>query len=260
MPEHLPRQFAESLAQDVGVLAPAVVAQRVSEVRRMMRGQRWRWAGRCVVTHNGPLTNEQLAWAAVLSPGDRAALARETALLASGVTAIAPTKALTVVTDWGRTPAPIVGVRYVRSRQLSPADLLPAAYPMSCTVERALVDAASRASRDRARTLVAMVVQQRSASSRQVRAVLDRLGPVRQDVLLRVTLDDVEGGCLSSGSTGSCGKPGCRNRAAKWCAVVAAAATTSMPTGTTTTSWRRSTAPTTAARSSGKPTCCARTS
>jgi very-short-patch-repair endonuclease len=68
---------------------------------------------------------------------------------------------------------------------------------MSCTPARALVDAASRASRDRARTLVAMVVQQHKATPREVRAVLDRLGPVRQEVLLRVTLDDVEGGAHS---------------------------------------------------------------
>ena len=42
-----------------------------------------------------------------------------------------------------------------------------------------------------------MVVQQRKATPNEIRAVLKRLSPVRRQVLLHLTVDDVEGGAQS---------------------------------------------------------------
>ncbi|MCA1711524.1 MAG: DUF559 domain-containing protein [Actinobacteria bacterium] len=185
----------ERFAEDIGVLAPRLVKERAYEVRRQVRSGRWQRAGRCAVTHNGPLTADQLMWVAVLSPRVPVALARGTALCAAGTTGVrAP---LTVVHPWGTTPARIAGVTYVRTRHLAAQDLVPNSHPLRCTAARALVDSASRSTPDRARTLVASVVQQRKAEPAEVRAVLDRMSPVRREVLLRLTLADVEGGAHS---------------------------------------------------------------
>lgn len=187
--------LAERFAEDIGVLSPERVRERFAEVRRQHRSGRWQRAGRCVVMHNGPLSDDQLLWCAVLSPGGTAALARESALAAAGVKGLGR-HPLCVVVPLTRTPAQVAGVRYVRSRHLTPADLAHG-LPLRCTPARALVDAASHASMDRARALVAMVVQQRKATPAEVRQVLGQIAPVRREVLLRVTLDDVEGGANS---------------------------------------------------------------
>jgi len=189
------RVLSERFAEDIGVLSPERAQERSAEVRRQLRRRRWQRVGRCVVMHNGPLSDDQLLWCAVLSPGGTAALARESALVAAGVKGLGR-HPLCVVVPWNRTPALLAGVTYVRSRHLTPADLAQG-LPTRCTPARALVDAASRATPDRARTLVAIVVQQKRATPAEVRQVLGRIAPVRREVLLRVTLDDVEGGAHS---------------------------------------------------------------
>jgi very-short-patch-repair endonuclease len=189
------RLLAERFAEDIGVLSPARVRERAAEVRRQLRSRRWQRVGRCVVMHNGPLSDDQQLWCAVLSPGGTAALARDSALAAAGVKGLGRSP-LCVAVPWTRTPAAVEGVTYVRSRHLSSIELAPD-LPARCTAARALVDAASRARPDRARTLIAMVVQQKKATPTEVRAVLDRITPVRREVLLRLTLDDVEGGAHS---------------------------------------------------------------
>ena len=186
---------AERIAEDLAVLAPGRAVERAQEVRRRVRSGRWQRAGRCIVMHNGPLTNDQRMWCALLSPGGLAALARESALAAQGVKGLGE-QPLTVLVPWARTPGAIAGVRYVRSRHFAAADLA-ASLPPRCTPARAVVDAARRASAERARTLLAMVVQQRKATPDEIRAVLARIGPVRREVLLRLTLEDVEGGAHS---------------------------------------------------------------
>ena len=107
------------------------------------------------------------------------------------------TAPVVVVVPVGRTPAAVRNVRYVRSRHLGAVDLVAASELPRTTIARALVYEASRASRDRARTLVAMVVQQRRTTVEEVTAVLARLAPVRQHVLLALTLADVAGGSHS---------------------------------------------------------------
>jgi very-short-patch-repair endonuclease len=190
------RLRAERIAEDLGVLAPARVLELNADVRRRVRSRHWQRVGRCVVMHNGPITPDQLMWAAVLSPEGTAALARESGLRAGGVRGLGDPN-LCVATPWGRTPAAIPGVTYVRTRILTPQDLVPGGLPPRMTAARCLIDAASRATRDRARTLIAMTVQQKRATPEQLRAVLDRLSSVHQEVLVRLTIDDVEGGAHS---------------------------------------------------------------
>lgn len=196
MQTEIERVQAHRIAEDLGVLAPDLVLTRTAAVRRCVRAGRWQRAGRCVVMHSGPLSSEQLLWAASLSPRGTSAVARESALRMAGVTGVS-TPDLTVLVAWGQRPISIAGVRYVQSRHLRLADVVLRSQPLRCTAARATVDAASRASPDWARTLVAMVVQQRKATAADLRAVLDRLSPVRREVLLRLTVDDVEGGAHS---------------------------------------------------------------
>ena len=191
----LDRLDDERFAEAIGVLAPAVVTQRLAEVRGAVRRGRWQFVGRCVVMHNGPLSSDQLMWVAVLSPRPTAALARESALTAAGVRGLA--SVLVVVHAHGLTPARVPGVTYTRSRHLDAVDLEPGSHPLRTTSARAVVDAARHSSRERARTLVAMTVQQRKSLPKDVRSVLGRIGPVRHHALLTVTVDDVEGGSHS---------------------------------------------------------------
>ncbi|MDX6198702.1 MAG: hypothetical protein QOJ79_1853 [Actinomycetota bacterium] len=147
--------------------------------------------------HSGPLTDQQLAWVAVLSPAGVAAIARESSLGAAGVRGMGDLSGLCVVTPWGARPAAVAGVRYVQSRHLALIDVLGASQPLRTTPARSVVDAASRATPDRARALVAMTVQQKKATPHEIRTVLRRLTPVRREVLLHITVDDVEGGAHS---------------------------------------------------------------
>lgn len=193
--EELDQLHAEDVAEELGVLAPRLVRAR-PEVRRRVRSGTYRRHGACVVLHKGPLTPLQLQWVGVLSAGPAAALARTSAMVADGMTGLR-CRELVVVLPWTRTPSRVDGVRYVRTRVLSGSDVAAGALPRRTTVARAVVDEASRSSREGARTLLAMAVQQRRATPAQIRAVLDRLDPVRQSVLLQLTLADVEGGSQS---------------------------------------------------------------
>lgn len=193
--EELDQLRAEDVAEELGVLSPRLVRARPELARRLRSGTIGRH-GSCVVLHNGPLTALQRQWVGVLSGGPAAALARSTALIAAGMTGVR-TRDLVVVVPWTRTPAAVEGVRYVRTRHLRGVDVLAGSLPRRTTVPRSVVEEASRSSRDAARTLIAMAVQQRKATPAQVREVLARLGPVRQAVLLELTLADVEGGSHS---------------------------------------------------------------
>lgn len=186
----------EDVAEELGVLAPGRVREQADLVRRRVRSGRWQRWGAAVVQHNGPVTALQLQWAAVLSAGPPAALARISALVAGGVVGLGPSSVVVVVPAT-RTPAALPGVRCVRSRLLHAVDLQAGSTLPRTTVARALVDEASRARRDRARTLIAMAVQQRRTTVAEVEAALERLAPVRQSVLLAVTLQDVGGGSHS---------------------------------------------------------------
>ena len=53
------------VARALGVLAPSVAAS-VPGLRRHLRRGLWTRYGRVVGTHNGPLTEEQALWVAVL--------------------------------------------------------------------------------------------------------------------------------------------------------------------------------------------------
>ena len=87
----------------------------------------------------------------MLSAGPPAALARACALQAGGVLGLGPAPDVVVV-PFGRTPATVRDARYVRSRHLGAVDLVSASGLPRTTIARALVDEASRSSRDRTRT------------------------------------------------------------------------------------------------------------
>jgi very-short-patch-repair endonuclease len=184
------------MARALGVLAPASTAEEPL-LRRHLRSGRWTRYGRVVVTHNGPLTDEQLVWVAVLRAPRGVVLSGTTAARRRGLDVRRPTQPELLVPAAGPLPH-LQGVQVARTRLLTAADVHPTAQPPQLRLPRAVVDAASRAARpDDVRALLCAGVQQRRLRAEDLRHAVLRLGPVRNRALMLRTLDDIEGGSHS---------------------------------------------------------------
>jgi hypothetical protein len=184
------------VARALGVLAP-VAAVDEPLLRRHLRNGRWKRYGQVVVTHNGPPTPEQQVWVAVLRSPRGVVLAGLTAARRRGLHVPSPAQPELLVPAAGPLPH-LQGVRVTRTRLLTAADVHPTAQPPQLRLPRAVIDAASRATRpDDVRALLCAGVQQRRLRAQDLREVVLRLGPVRNRALLLQTLDDVEGGSHS---------------------------------------------------------------
>lgn len=152
------------------------------------------------VTHRGPVTDRQRAWAALLCAGPGAALSGDAALRAHGLRL---------------EPGPVVDVavpehRVVRRRWLEGLDGVrvrmephrvreleqwrhPSRTPSVVGIVAAVLHAAAWAPSDRAAELrVAMAVQQRLVRPGELRAALQQVPRLPRRGLLRAVLDDVE--------------------------------------------------------------------
>jgi hypothetical protein len=187
------------VARALGVLAPTAAAGE-QLLRRHLRSGRWKRYGQVVVTHNGPLTAEQQVWVAVLRSPRGVVLSGLTAATRRGLHAppgAGPAPPELLVPAAGPLPH-LPGVRVARTRLLTAADVHPTAQPPQLRLPRAVIDAASRATRpDDVRALLCAGVQQRRLRAEDLRQVVLRLGPLRNRALLLRTLDDVEGGSHS---------------------------------------------------------------
>ena len=156
--------------------------------------RRWRRLSWIVyVTHNGPLTEQQMWWAATLAVGP---LAGRTALRAWGLAGW-PSKSVEVVVHRGARPELPIGVplQVHESRRLTEEALQPWRSPARTNVERSAVDAAAWTKDPRAACgLLAAVVQQRMSVAPKLRSALSEAGRVRHVRLLRSVLHDIEGG------------------------------------------------------------------
>jgi hypothetical protein len=163
----------------------------------------WQAIGPHVVAlHNGPLSEEQRLWVAVLHAGPDSALGGLTAAIADGLTGFASQDLIAVAPhgrnrDDLRLAAHELTVRVHESRHLA-ADLHPARLPPRTRLPRSIVDAASTAPSDgQRRALIAAAIQQRLTTASLLRTVARRRRTLHHHALILETIDDVEGGSHS---------------------------------------------------------------
>lgn len=165
-------------------------------VRWRLASGRWqRTSGAVLVTHSGPLTDQQRLWAAVLAGGDGAVLAGLTAARLDGLTGFSDTRTHVLVPASRRVRKVLPGVATHRSRLLGYTEVHPVRLPPRTRLGRSLVDAASWAATDRlARAILAAGVQQRLISVAELSAIVERSQRVARRAMMRATLADVAGG------------------------------------------------------------------
>jgi len=181
----------DSLAAQTGVLSPDRAEQEPHLAWRLRMGV-WKAYGDVVVMHNGPLTDAQKAWVAVLTCGAGAVLAATSALVASGVRVDAP-PVPHVLVPFQRHAPDVADAVVRRTRVLGAADVDRHRQPPRLRVPRAAVDAASLMTRpDDVRAVLCAPVQQRRATCEELRQAVLRLGPLSGRALMMRTLDELE--------------------------------------------------------------------
>jgi hypothetical protein len=194
-------------ADRVGARAPASVltARRAlalhtrGYVRAQLDGRRWQRPARgVVVTHNGPLTEDERLWVALLGAPAGSALAGLTAARLDRFEGFEPGTIDVLVPCGSRKPVPMDGVTFRRSRSLRDDDIHPARAPRRTRIARSLVDASAWAKSDRlARVLVLAGVQQGRTRPADLQAVVDRSERLQHGTLIRESIQDAEGGIQS---------------------------------------------------------------
>lgn len=166
-------------------------------VEAMVSAARWRARGdQVLVLHNGPLTNRQELWAAVLNCPPPVGLAARTAAADYGLKRW-PSDSIEILVPRGaRVPRGLgLGVRVHESRRFTAADLNPARALPAVRVERALVDAATWSRTPRAACgILAAGVQQRLTTSARLQAEIALTGKIRYRSLMIAALVDIAGG------------------------------------------------------------------
>lgn len=160
-----------------------------------LRARRWRAVGRhVIVLSNGPLSDAQRAWVAVLMFEKPAALVGLSAATAAGLTGFAPERVHVVVPHDTHVVAP-GWVRIHESRRFRPGDVSRGSGPPRTTPARSIIDAATWSSRPRrACAILCAGVQQRLVTADQLETELRRAGRVRHAAIMRAILGDIGGG------------------------------------------------------------------
>ena len=194
VPEELTR-LCERQAGVLSVESAIQILGRPAVRWRLISGRWQRAAAGVVVTHSGPLADQQRLWAAVLAAGDEAVLAGLTAARLDGLTGFDEARTHLLVPASHRVRKTLPGVVVHRSRLLGPADIHPIRLPPRTRLGRSLVDAACWAATDRtARAILAAGVQQRLIRVAELGTVVEQIQRVRRRALMRATLADVAGG------------------------------------------------------------------
>lgn len=165
-------------------------------VRAQLEAGRWqRPAPHVVVTHNGPLTQHQVALVALHRCPFGAALAGLTSLGFDGLAGFAEPLPYVVLPVGADRQA---GVVCHWSRMLSSRDVHPKRQPRRTRPPRSAVDAASwQTNERRARAIILAAVQQRLVRPGDLRDVVDSRGPCRHRALIKESILDAEGGIQS---------------------------------------------------------------
>jgi very-short-patch-repair endonuclease len=195
---NVPEDLAQLCQRQAGVLTveSAIRILGRPSVRWRLSSGRWRRvADGVLVTHSGPLTDQQRLWMAILAAGDGAVLAGLTAASLDGLTGFNETRTHLLVPASRRVRKVLPGVVVHRSRQLGDGDVHPVRLPPRTRLGRSLVDAAAWAATERiARAILAAGVQQRLIRVAELGNFLEHSRQVPRRALMRVTLADVAGG------------------------------------------------------------------
>lgn len=181
---------AQAEALRVGVVRhkDACLAAGPSEVRRELRTRRWQSpAAGVIVTHNGPLTEDQRMWAALTAAPPRSVLGGLTAARHDGFKGLTADKLTIVTPEHCQGPPHSIGalpadwnVSWRWSRELSAADVNGCAVPPRTRLARSLVDEASeRVAPKRSRVIILAGAQQRLLATGALWDALSRRGRCR---------------------------------------------------------------------------------
>jgi hypothetical protein len=177
------------LAQE-GVLTCNQVLQLYSpsQLRAQLAAKRWQQPVRGgVVLHNGPLTDSQQDWVALLSCAPRSALSGVTGLRRDGF------QGFEFLSEQGRRVTQPPGARRPANADVIPhwstmldeRDVHPLRLPRRTRPARGLLDEASWSPPPRlARALILAGIQQRLAPVAEMRGALSRRGPCRHRALI----------------------------------------------------------------------------
>lgn len=178
------------LAAEVDVLAVDRAGDPVRVARQVRRGV-WRRYGQVVVAHNGPLTDEQAVWVALLRAPKGSVLAGASVLARSPLGWAAPSR-LQIVSPVAGPTADLPGVRGRRSNLLTLADVHPTRQPPQQRMARAVVDHMSELTGPAdVRALLAAPVQKRLLRAEDLFSALERTGRRRHRQLALTTLQDI---------------------------------------------------------------------
>jgi hypothetical protein len=158
-----------------------------------------------VVTHNGPLTDEQRLWVALLGAPPGALLHGPSAAVQDGLRGLTPDGLTLVIPGSSCNPAKAQldlpsdwGVEVRWSRVLGPEDVHALGVPPRTRMPRSIVDAASeRVSPLRSRVIVLAAVQQRLVTTAALWDALSRRGRCRHRALIVESIRDASGGIES---------------------------------------------------------------
>ena len=189
----------------VGVITTAEALTCLKENELRWKIESGRWQSPCfgvVVTHSGPLSDEQLLRVALARYGPKAALAGLTAAKLDYLKGFDDKKPVAELPIYVLRPpgakkrsAPLGLTVITHHSLLTDKDVHPLRQPRRTKIARSLVNAASWMKTDRgAMAVLAAGVQQRKVRVADLREVLDRLGKVRRRALMLDILGDIEGG------------------------------------------------------------------
>jgi hypothetical protein len=201
-----PETLTAAAAQQVVLRHHQVVSDGHAHVETQLRSRRWQApTGRVLVLHNGPLTESQRVWAALLGAPPGSMLHGLTAALAAGLEGFEPDGLSIVVPGSSRSQRRAlldlpdgwnVHVRW--STKLGAQDVNPVAQPPRTRLARSIIDAASeRVPERRARILVIAAVQQRLARPDRLWDALSRRGRCRNRAVIAESIVDATGGVES---------------------------------------------------------------
>jgi len=167
-------------------------------VRAQIAGRRWQRPVRgVVVTHNGPLSPDQITWVHLLACPPGSVLGGLSAAAYDGLTGFVPAVPCLVLPDGARRP-PLDGIEVHWSTYLDDRDVHPSRSPRRTRIARSLVDAASWSERERrARAVILAGAQQGLVRTSHLRDALSRRGSCRHRALIVESFLDAAGGIQS---------------------------------------------------------------
>lgn len=191
--------LALAASQD-GVLTRAQLVPHMTpaQITTQLRARRWQPAGRSVVVlHNGPLTERQQVWVALLRSPARSAASGPTAMALDGVVD-ARAHGVHITIPCGQRCPQGLDAQVHWSNFLDDAHVHPKRTPRRTRLPRSVVDWASWQASDRAaRTVVLQSLQSRKVSAAKLRDVLPSRGPCLHHAVILESVDDAEGGVAS---------------------------------------------------------------